>query len=71
MISNVPFARCRERCAEAQEKFLQRCFYSAGAYDTPAGYTQLDGRMRDAERATGKVITIIVYTVVDINTLYI
>lgn len=45
----------RERCADAQELFLQRCFYTAGPYDTPTGYKELNTRMNEQERATGKV----------------
>mmetsp|Transcript_20290 Transcript_20290/g.44307 ORF Transcript_20290/g.44307 Transcript_20290/m.44307 type:complete len:604 (-) Transcript_20290:1435-3246(-) len=39
----------KERCAEAQEKFLKRCFYQAGAYDTPAGYQDLNTKMAQQE----------------------
>lgn len=39
----------RERCAEAQEKFLTRCFYQAGAYDGPTGFTDLNKRMGEVE----------------------
>lgn len=41
----------RERCGQAQERFLARCFYQAGAYDEPSGFAALAGRMADAERA--------------------
>ncbi|GBF96382.1 hypothetical protein Rsub_09181 [Raphidocelis subcapitata] len=39
----------RERCGEAQEKFLQRCFYQAGSYDQAAGFSALSVRMASQE----------------------
>jgi len=44
----------RERCAEAQEAFLKRCFYVAGPYDQKSGYTELDSKMSEVESGTGK-----------------
>ncbi|KAF8072377.1 G6PD2 [Scenedesmus sp. PABB004] len=35
----------RERCAEAQARFLERCFYQAGPYDAPEGFTSLSARL--------------------------
>lgn len=46
---------CRERCTDAQELFLKRCFYTSGPYDAPTGYQDLDKSMTEQERATGKV----------------
>lgn len=39
----------KERCGEAQAKFLQRCFYQAGAYDESSGFTALNTRMSSQE----------------------
>jgi glucose-6-phosphate 1-dehydrogenase len=39
----------RERCAGAMEVFLQRCFYQAGPYDGPQGFTELDTRLKVLE----------------------
>jgi len=39
----------RERCQEAQSKFLQRCFYQAGPYDTPEGFQALSSRLDELE----------------------
>ncbi len=39
------------KCAEAQEQFLQRCFYVAGPYDAPEGFQALDARMAEQERS--------------------
>lgn len=43
----------RERCAEAQEKFISRCFYQAGAYDTSDGFVNLNAKMDEQESGTG------------------
>lgn len=34
---------------------MKRCFYTAGPYDQTQGYVDLDGRMAEQERLTGKV----------------
>uniref|UniRef100_A0A383VN43 Glucose-6-phosphate 1-dehydrogenase n=1 Tax=Tetradesmus obliquus TaxID=3088 RepID=A0A383VN43_TETOB len=39
----------RERCAEAQERFLKRCFYQAGPYDEPGGFQALSTRLGEQE----------------------
>lgn len=39
----------KERCADAMDRFLSKCYYQAGAYDTPAGYQELDRRMTSLE----------------------
>eukprot|EP00878_Enallax_costatus_P011921 GHUV01012445.1.p1 GENE.GHUV01012445.1~~GHUV01012445.1.p1 ORF type:complete len:575 (+),score=103.39 GHUV01012445.1:290-2014(+) len=39
----------RERCAEAQEVFLKRCFYQSGPYDAPDGFKQLSTRLSELE----------------------
>jgi hypothetical protein len=39
----------RERCQEAQAKFLKRCFYQAGPYDTPEGFQALSSRLDELE----------------------
>jgi glucose-6-phosphate 1-dehydrogenase len=39
----------RERCVEAQEAFLKRCFYQAGPYDNPSGFKELNMRMNEQE----------------------
>ncbi|KIZ06619.1 glucose-6-phosphate 1-dehydrogenase [Monoraphidium neglectum] len=39
----------RERCLEAQETFLQRCFYQAGSYDQQQGFISLNTRMSGQE----------------------
>ena len=39
------------KCAEAQERFLARCFYVSGPYDTPEGFGALDARMAEQERS--------------------
>lgn len=44
----------REKCADAQERFLLRCFYTAGPYDKTNGYNDLNKRMTDQEAATKK-----------------
>lgn len=46
---------CRARCQDSTAKFLQRCFYCAGPYDAPDGYTQLNTRVTEAEAKAGKV----------------
>ncbi len=52
----VPLAGVRrERCADAQERFLQRCFYTAGPYDQPQGYQDLNVRLAEQEKNTSKV----------------
>lgn len=42
----------RERCAEAQDKFLSRCFYQAGPYDGAIGFSDLNRRMSEVEEAS-------------------
>ncbi|KAG2452381.1 hypothetical protein HYH02_002627 [Chlamydomonas schloesseri] len=44
----------RENCLEKTEKFLQRCFYSAGQYDEAASFQTLNGRMAEVEAGCGK-----------------
>lgn len=39
----------KERCVEAQEAFLKRCFYQAGPYDNPSGFKDLNTRMNEHE----------------------
>ncbi|KAI8464825.1 MAG: glucose-6-phosphate dehydrogenase [Monoraphidium minutum] len=39
----------REKCAEAQQKFLGRCFYQAGSYDTQQGFVNLNTRLAQQE----------------------
>ncbi|KAL6756482.1 plastidic glucose-6-phosphate dehydrogenase [Haematococcus lacustris] len=39
----------RERCADAQERFMARCFYSSGPYDQPQGYIELASRLQGLE----------------------
>jgi glucose-6-phosphate 1-dehydrogenase len=45
----TPHPPRRERCADAQEKFLQRCFYQAGPYDGPEGFAALSQRLSELE----------------------
>ena len=40
----------KERCTEAQEFFLKRCFYQSGPYDNASGFKDLDQKMSAAER---------------------
>ncbi|GAX74483.1 hypothetical protein CEUSTIGMA_g1932.t1 [Chlamydomonas eustigma] len=38
-----------EKCGDAQEKFLKRCFYQAGPYDDSSGFAQLNTKMSEQE----------------------
>lgn len=40
----------REKCGDAQEFFLTRCFYQSGPYDKPSGFQDLDKKMSDVEQ---------------------
>jgi len=53
MILNTLSCRidARERCAEAMERFLARCFYQAGPYNAAEGFQELDQRLMDLEAA--------------------
>lgn len=44
----------KAKCADAQEQFLQRCYYQSGPYDTPTGFQNLDQRMREQEAVVPK-----------------
>eukprot|EP00879_Flechtneria_rotunda_P011986 GHRR01012519.1.p1 GENE.GHRR01012519.1~~GHRR01012519.1.p1 ORF type:complete len:565 (+),score=146.91 GHRR01012519.1:1727-3421(+) len=39
----------RDRCVDAQDKFLQRCFYQPGPYDKPDGFKYLSNRLSEQE----------------------
>jgi len=39
----------KEKCADAQEYFLKRCFYQSGPYDNSTGFLDLNKKMTEAE----------------------
>lgn len=44
----------KERCQEAMEYFLTRCFYQAGPYDEASGFLALDQRLTELEGPVGQ-----------------
>ncbi|KAG2482653.1 hypothetical protein HYH03_018426 [Edaphochlamys debaryana] len=44
----------KDKCIEATEKFLKRCFYSPGQYDDAKSFSELNQRMGEVERGSGK-----------------
>ncbi|XP_040378396.1 glucose-6-phosphate 1-dehydrogenase, chloroplastic-like isoform X2 [Oryza brachyantha] len=43
----------RENCSDKMEKFLKRCFYHSGQYNSEEGFSELDRKLKEKE--SGKV----------------
>lgn len=49
----------RENCGDKMEKFLQRCFYHSGLYDSTESFSELDKKLKEQEK--GRVASRLFY----------
>uniref|UniRef100_A0A0D9VV86 Glucose-6-phosphate 1-dehydrogenase n=1 Tax=Leersia perrieri TaxID=77586 RepID=A0A0D9VV86_9ORYZ len=44
----------RENCSDKMEKFLKRCFYQSGQYNSEEGFSELDKKLKEKEKFNAK-----------------